>query len=297
MSGAVNEGVLQVRNLKGIALMMLSASFWVCMNAVIKGVADDYHPAQILFFLNIVILPVMVPFLMAAGGFHLLLTKRPLGHLARSVCGLISMTSLIYGVAVMPLSDVVTLTFVAPLFITMLGALVLGEAVGIRRWCAVAVGFVGVVVMTDPTGAFRWEALIVLLAAFCFSLTVVIARRLSTTEPSAVIVFYFALLSVIVSASFLPWFWIDPVDMRDWLLLGGAGVLGALTQISLVAAIRAAPISVTAPFDYWSLVLAAGIDVVVWSTVPGESTVLGATIIVGAGLYIALREARREKMH
>ncbi len=286
--------ILRRENLRGIILMTLSASFWVMMNAVIKEVSTDYHPAQILFFRNVVILPVMIPFLMAAGGFWTLKTKRPWGHLARSVCGLVSMTCLVIAIAAMPLSDVVAISYAAPLFITMLGALVLGEDVGIKRWAAVAIGFGGVLVMTDPTGDFRWEALVMLLGAFSFSLTVVIARQLSTTEPSAVVVFYFALFSSIVTGLLMPWFWVDPPDITAWTLLLGAGVLGALTQITLVAGIRAAPVSVTAPFDYWSLVMAAGIDIAIWGLFPAMTTIAGALIIVGAGLYIAVREARDE---
>ena len=282
-------------HLRGIVMMLLSATCWVIMNAMIKEVSNDYHPAQILFFRNIVILPVMVPFLLAAGGFHLLATKRPLGHLARSFCGLVSMTCLIIAVASMPLSDVIAITYAAPLFITLLGALVLGETVGVRRWVAVFIGFLGVMVMTDPAGDFRWEALIMLLGAFAFSLTVVIARTLSRTEPSAIIVFYFALMSVLVSSCFLPWVWSEPASTKDWLLLVGAGGMAALTQLTLVAGIRAAPISVTAPFDYFSLVMAAGIDIVIWSVFPSTTTIVGAATIVSAGLYIVLREARQEK--
>ncbi|MEQ8666869.1 MAG: DMT family transporter [Rhodospirillales bacterium] len=282
-------------HMRGIVMMLLSATCWVIMNAMIKEISNDYHPAQILFFRNIVILPVVIPFLIAAGGLGLLATKKPMSHLARSFCGLVSMTCLIIAVARMPLSDVIAITYAAPLFITLLGALVLGEHVGVRRWLAVAVGFLGVLVMTDPTGNFRWEALIMLLGAFAFSLTVVIARTLSRTEPSAVIVFYFALLSVFVSTCFLPWVWQDPVSIRDWILLVGAGGMAALTQLTLVAGIRAAPISVTAPFDYFSLVMAAGIDIVIWSVFPSMTTIVGALTIVAAGLYIALREARQER--
>jgi len=289
------SGVLRRENLRGIVLMTMSASFWVIMNAVIKELSDDYHASQILFFRNAVILPVMIPFLMAAGGFGALLTRRPLGHLARSVCGLVSMVCLVIAISAMPLSDVVAISYAAPLFITLLGAMALGETVGPKRWAAVVIGFLGVLVMTDPTGDFQWESLVMVLGAFSFSLTVLIARRLSTTEPSAVVVFYFALFSTVLSGLVLPWFWVAPPGMWDWGLLIGTGILGALTQITLVAGIRAAPISVTAPFDYWSLVMAAGIDIAVWGIVPGIETIGGAAIIVGAGLYIAFREARTAK--
>lgn len=291
----MSEGELRSQNLKGILLMILATAFWVCMNAMIKEVADDYHVAQILFFRNIIILPVLIPFLIHAGGFHVLKTKRPLGHIARSVCGLISMTGLIIGLAHMPLSDAVVLTFVAPLFITLLGGLALGEGVGFRRWAAVIVGFVGVIVMVDPTGEFRWPALVLLVSAFCFSLTVLIARKLSTTEPSAVTVFYFALFSVFASSCFLPWVWIEPLKPEHWYLFIGMGIFGAMTQLSLVAAIRAAPISVTAPFDYTSLIMAAMLDLVIWSVVPGARTWIGGLIIVAAGLYIAYREHQLHK--
>lgn len=291
----MTTGELQHQNLKGIVLMIMATAFWVGMNAIVKEVADDYHAAQILFFRNVVILPVAVAFVMMTGGLILLKTKRPWGHAARSACGFISMVGLIIGLAHMPLSDAVVMTFAAPLFITLLGGLALGEGVGFRRWAAVIVGFVGVVIMVDPTGDFRWPALVLLLSAFAFSLTVLIARKLSTTEPSAVIIFYFALFSVTASACALPWVWITPVEPTHWYLFLGMGVLGSLTQICLVSAIRAAPISVTAPYDYTALVMAAGLDLVLWSVVPETRTWIGGAIIVAAGLYIAYREHQLHK--
>ncbi len=275
---------------RGIALLLLSLVSWVLMNAVAKSLTSDFHALQILFFRNALTIPALIPFLIAAGGFAALQTRRPLGHAFRAVVSISAMGGLIFGLSALPLSEVISITYAAPLFMTALSVPFLGEKVGPRRWIAVFIGFVGVLIMVRPGTHMNPMSLVVLAGVFCFAMTVISTRRLSSTEPSATIVFYSVLAATIVTGLSLRWVWIDPVAF-EWGLFIAVGFLGALSQISLTMAIRAAPVSVLAPLDYLSLPIGVGIDFILWGVLPQATTFYGAGIIVTVGLYIIYRDA------
>jgi len=276
---------------RGVVLVLISLLCWVSMNAVGKALVNDYHAVQILFFRNVMTIPALIPFLIAAGGLAALHTKRPWGHAFRALVGILAMGTLIIGLGDLPLSEVIAITYAAPLFMTILSVPFLGEKVDVRRWTAVIIGFVGVLIIVRPDGTTNPMALFVLAGVFCFAMTVIKTRQLSTTEPSAVIVFYSVTAASILTGLALPWFWITPVELLDWSLFIGIGVLGTLSQSTLVMALRAAPVSVIAPLDYLSMVLGIGLDFAIWGVLPGTTTFYGAGIIVTVGLYIIYRDA------
>lgn len=280
-------------HLRGMLLMILSLFLWVSMNTFAKKLVDTYPVAQMVFFRNIVVVAVIVPWLIWHKAFDRIRTRRPMGHVLRAVTGIVSMACVFVGLGVLPLSDVVAVTYAGPLFITLLSIPLLGESVGIRRWCAILIGFFGVVVMMKPTGAIEPASLIVLFGAFCFALTVILTRKLSSTDSSLTIVFIFSLLVCIATACVLPWHWVTP-DRIGLSMLLGVAVFSGLAQATLIMAIKAVPVSVIAPLDYLSLVIAMGFDVVIWNTVPGTSTLIGATIIAATGLYIIYRDTRKK---
>lgn len=288
LAGGDENGPSYVR---GVVLVLVSLICWVAMNAVGKALVSDYHAVQILFFRNLVTVPAMVPFLIAAGGMSVLMSKRPWGHAFRALVSLLAMGTLIIGLGALPLSEVIAITYAAPLFMTILSVSFLGERVGVRRWIAVLIGFIGVVVIVRPEGTTNPMALVVLSGVFCFAVTVIKTRQLATTEPSAVIIFYSVLAVSVVTGLALPWFWVTPVAMVDWVLFIGIGVLGTISQSTLVMALRAAPVSVIAPLDYLSMVFGIGLDFAIWGVLPGNTTFFGAGIIVSVGLYIIYREA------
>ena len=274
---------------RGIAYMLASLVLWVCMNAIIKHAAETFPTMQILFFRSAIGIPTLLPFLIAAGGFSVLATRRPGWHLLRSAIGVTGMTCLIFGLGALPLSDAITITYAAPLFVTALSVPLLGEKVGLRRWSAVAIGFVGVMVMMRPGGEINPAALALLFGTLCFAFVVIITRHISKTEHSVTIVFYFSLAAAIVGAAAMPWFWVTPQG-TEWLMLVTIGVLGGVTQMLLAMAIREAPVSVTMPLNYLALVIAAGLDIAVWGIYPSATTIAGAALIVATGLFIVYRE-------
>ena len=274
---------------RGIAYMLASLVLWVVMNAIIKQAAETIPTMQILLFRNAVAIPTLLPFMIAAGGVSILATRRPGWHLLRSAIGVTGMTCLIFGLGALPLSEAITITYAAPLFVTALSGPLLGEKVGVRRWSAVAIGFIGVLVMMRPGGDVNPGALVLLFGTLCFAFVVIITRHISKTEHSVAIVFYFSLAAVAAGAAAMPWFWVTPQGV-EWLMLVVIGVLGGVTQVLLAMAIKEAPVSVTMQLNYLALVIAAGLDIAVWGVWPSTTTVAGAALIVATGLFIVYRE-------
>jgi drug/metabolite transporter (DMT)-like permease len=275
---------------RGIALMMLSIGFYSGMIAAIKHVAADYSVFQILFFRNLFFLPLIIPIVAASGGFAALRSERPGLHLLRNTASVTAHLCIFFALGVLALADVSAIQFTSPLIVTALAALVLRDTVGWRRWLAVFVGFAGVLVMVPPTGEVEPAALIVLLATLCYGVMVITTRMLGRTDTVGAIAFYQAMAGILVGTIALPWVWLTP-GWGDLLVLALVGALGGCAQLGLVAALKAAPPPVLAPFDYTIMLWAVGFDVLLWDTVPSLRTLVGAAVIASAGLYIAQRES------
>ncbi|MBT7146178.1 MAG: DMT family transporter, partial [Rhodospirillales bacterium] len=184
----------------GIALMVLSVAVFTCMDAIIKHVAQaGYTTPQILFFRNLFAFIPLSILIHRQGGLSSLATKKPMAHLIRSLIGLTAMGSFFYGYRTLPLSEAISISFAAPLFMTALSVPMLDEQVGIRRWLAVIVGFVGVLIMVRPSAHMEPATLVMLFGTVFFSLAMIVVRRLSATETSSSIIFYFTLMGVVLS--------------------------------------------------------------------------------------------------
>ena len=218
-------------------------------------------------------------------------TKRPIGHLTRALIGLIAMASFFYAYKTLPLSDAIAISFAAPLFMTAMSVPMLGESVGIRRWLAVLIGFVGVLFMVQPSTNMELGAIVVLCGTVFYALAMIMVRKLSATETSVSIVFYFTVAGSVISGVAMFWLWEQPLP-GDWWLLISVGVLGGIAQLVMTAAIRAAPIAILAPFEYTALLWGAGFDILIWGLFPTANTLWGAAVVVATGLYIVHRETR-----
>jgi len=280
--------------LLGIVFMLGSEVFWVTMNAIIKYLSDDFSTVQLLFFRNIIALPALLIVLVMMKNLSALKTAMPLTHLIAGLIGTAGMAALIYSLAYLSLSQTVSITYAAPLMITALSVPMLGEKVGLRRWAGVIVGFIGVLVLARPEAGLDPVIMLLLASTLCFSIVVVLRRRLSMTEDSAVIVLYFSAIVVICAGLFLPWNWRAP-NSTQWIWLLVMGGLGLGAQVCIMQAIKHAPVSVIAPLLYFSLVFAVAIDIWYWGVVPDATTLLGAGIIIAAGLYVIYRESGLRK--
>ena len=270
--------------------MLASIGLFACMTATIKQVTTDYSVFQILFFRNAVMLPFVTLFLYRSGGFAAFRSRRPGLQACRNGIQVIGNLLLFTALADLALADASAIQFTAPLMVTAISAVFLGDAVGWRRWSAVGLGFVGVLVMLPPGGEIKTATLILLISTACYAIMVAITRVLAKSDPVAVIFFYLTLTGSLVGAISLPWTWVTPTPIEFFYLLL-IGLLGGLAQLSLVFALRFAAPPVLAPFDYSLMIWAIGLDIIIWQALPTAQTLLGAAIIASAGLYVAQREA------
>jgi drug/metabolite transporter (DMT)-like permease len=228
--------------------------------------------------------------LWSVGGRALLKVRWPL-HLARGVVGVATLTTFVYGLRFLPLTTAYTLFFVAPLIITSMSALFLGEKVGPHRWAAIAVGFAGVLVALRPTGegALTWAGLAIIAAATGYATSAVMVRAIGRTDSTQSMLFWSVILMTLGASVLAAPGWM-PLDPDHCLLIAGVGVIGALGQWALTEAFARGEASVVAPFEYSALAWGVGFDLAIWGVLPDSITWVGAAIIVCAGVYLMRRE-------
>lgn len=262
------------------------------MDAIIKWMSSTYGAMELVLFRSLFGLLPIIPMVILAGGISILSTRRPLLQAFRSILSTVTTFLFFLSLRYLPLGEAVALVFASPIFITMLAGPVLGEKVGPRRWGAVAVGFIGVLVILRPgTAVFSPYALLPVSAALTFSLTMLLGRKLALSDNSTSIVFYTSIGGVLASALFVSTDWVTPpIEHVPWLFL--IGILGGVGQLLIVQAFRHAEASMLAPFEYTTIIWAILFGFLFWSELPDQWTLLGVAIVITAGLYIARRESR-----
>jgi drug/metabolite transporter (DMT)-like permease len=287
----------------GIALRIASAGCFSIMSALLKVASTHGVVAtEMLFYRALFGLPVVLVWVLTSqGGLKALRTERPWAHVRRSVLGISGILCIFQALTLLPLADATTLGFTAPIFATLLSAVVLRETVGRHRWIAVLIGFAGVAVVmrpgSEPGSAHALPLLglaIGLLGAVLQAGVNVTLRQLKDTEHVAAIVFWFFVASLAVGGLLLPLFghWHDWTTLA---LLAGGGVAGGLAQLTVTASLRAAPVAVVAPFDYLQIVGAVVFGWWLLSSPPSLNTLAGAALIASSGLYTVWRERLRHK--
>lgn len=281
--------------LHGINLKMTALVLFCTMDAMVKALGGTYGSFQLMLFRSaIALIPVSV-LIWQAGGLKIVKANRPWLQAARVAIGFGSLLGFFYVFPRMPLVDAYAISFAAPLFMVALSVPLLGEPVGWRRWTAVAVGFVGVLIMLDPWGMeFHPISLILLAATFCYALSTILVRLLSRHDHDVVTLFWFAFVSSGLSlvGAIPEWKW--PPAM-DWLWLIVLGLLGGFAQILITRAWRLAPAAVLAPFDYTSIVLAVLFGYLWFQEEPSWTVWYGLPLVIGSGLYILHRERVRAR--
>jgi drug/metabolite transporter (DMT)-like permease len=277
---------------RGIAFACAAVFVFSAVNALAKWQAASYPISEIVFFRSFfALVPVLV--LAARDGLaRSLATRMPWSHLVRSLIWFVSVYCTFAAYYLLPMADAAAISFSAPLFLIALSALALGERVGIHRWSAVTVGFLGVLVMVRPgMGMFQWGSLFALCNAVCYAVGSLAVRQMASTERSVTIVFYTMLLATVLSGLALPFLWVAPASL-DLAVMIAMGLLGGAGQLLVVQAFHHAPASAVAPWNYSSMIWAMLIGWIAWSEVPDEKLLLGAAIVIGSGLYLLHRETR-----
>jgi len=278
--------------LLGIALRIGAATCFGFMAAMIKlGDEAGVSLPELAFYRFAFGLPPLLVWIGMTGSFGAWRTQRPLAHLGRGVIGLTTMVAAFAALTFLPLAESATIGFVAPLFSVMLSALILNEPVGRHRWSAVALGFVGVLIVMRPSGSDLPPVglALALAAALGVAGVTITIRTIGRTESTPTTVLWFTLFSMAATGLLLPFFG-ELHDGRTWAILVALGLFGGIGQLFLTSSLRFAPVPVVVPFDYTQLLWAVLLGWALWDTHPPASTWAGAAVIVASGLYTIYRE-------
>lgn len=265
------------------------------MSACVKYLGPSVPIGETIFVRGVIALVTLVALAQFTVGLRVLKTANPQRHALRSLCGTISMFLLFAALSMIPLADVTAITFAAPLFITILAMLFLGERIHQFRWTALFIGLVGVMIMVAPhlsVADSNLPGLAVALGATIFSaFAMIFLRSMSRGEPAITITFYFLLTATLCALVTAFWGWIAPTR-EQWLVMLLTGALGVAGQLLMTYAYRYAEASTIAPLDYSSMIIAVVLGRLVFNELPSRSTWMGAPLVMVAGLIIFWREYR-----
>ena len=277
---------------RGILAMLFAFLTFSIMDTIAKHLTGNMHPVQAVWA-RYTSQTVFIVIMLSPQLRTLARTTSPGLQLLRS--GLLFSATLLFFIALslMEFAEAVALLQTGPLIITGLAALVLGEAVGIRRWCGVCVGLIGALIIIQPgLGVFQPASLLALGAAACMACYQVATRMLSANDGIWTTMLYTAGVGTLIASVAVPLFWTTP-SLVDAVLMATIGVIGGVGHLSLVYGLSQAPASMLAPFNYTALVWAILFGFVFFGELPDPMTLAGAAIIVGAGLYVWRREQIR----
>ncbi|GGB15617.1 membrane protein [Sphingomonas metalli] len=285
------------RLLPAIGLRLLSVGLFATMNAAIKlAEAKGARLGEILFFRQFGAAILVTGVIAAGPGLATIRTQRLGAHVSRATVGVISMAFTFAALLLLPLAEATTIGFSTPIFATILGALILGEPTGWRRWSAVAVGFVGVLIVLEPGGHAMplAGAACGLAAAVLTAVVFILLRQIGRTERAQTTVWWFSVLSLL-PLGIVYAFQAQPHAAGAWAALAVVGVAGGCAQLAMTASLRRGAVSLVVPFDYTALLWATIYGWLLFGSLPGRATWLGAPIIVASGLYIVWREHVRRR--
>ncbi|MEO8309425.1 MAG: DMT family transporter [Pseudomonadota bacterium] len=271
--------------------MLLAGLMFAFMDAGMKWIASSYSPFQVATLRSVAALPPVLLWILLRGKAHTLRHVHWPLHLLRGVLGVGVMAGFVYGLGRMPLSTAYAIVFVAPLMVTALAVPLLREKVGPRRWAAIVVGLLGVLVVLRPgtTDVAMGPGLVLLGAALCYAVAAITVRKLAQRDSPEAMVFWFLVLLAVFAGGIAAFDW-QPVQRTHLWIVAAIGLTGALGQVALTHAFRLGEASQIAPLEYAGLIWVVMLDLAIWQVLPDGMTWLGAAIIVGSGLYLIRRE-------
>lgn len=284
------EGLRRPDNFRGILLMALAFALFAASDAQVKLLTSEFHPVQIVWTRQLGLLSGVIVLLMVKGT-EILATSHLGLQLLRGMLAVTSAAAFISGLKYVPLADAVSVTFLAPLLVTIFSALLLKEKVGPKRLIAVAIGFVGTLIVIRPGfGQVHPAVMLVVLAATAFALRQVVSRLLAGSDRTATTVAYTAIASFAMLSLPLAFFWQTPETGRQIALLAGMAVTAALGELMVIKALEIAEASVVTPMHYTLIIWATLYGWLLFGHLPDMWTWVGAAIIIATGLYIMNRE-------
>lgn len=281
--------------LRGALWMTGAAACFATINGIVRFVADEIHPLELVFFRGAFGLLFLLPWLFHRG-VGVLRTEQFGLYAVRGVLALATIAVWFTALTLLPLAEAVTLSFTVPLFGTLTAVLFLGERVSPHRWAATAIGLLGVLIVMRPgIETLRPAALLVLLSSALIALTVIIIKKLSEKDSASTIVAYQMLLLTPLSLIPALFVWETPAS-ETWPWLVAIGGLGTLGHVALTRSLAAAEASTVVPFDYARLPFTALIGFLVFAETPDAWTWVGAAVIVTSSVYVARMAARQRPL-
>ena len=283
------------KNQLGFLYMFMSICAFSLMDVIVKW-SVDYPIGQVLFFRGFFGI-IFYFFIIPRERLHdFYKTKRAGLHALGCGSGLIALVAIFIALRELPLATVVSISFAAPIFTTIFSIFLLSEKVGIFRWLAVVIGFLGILIITEP-GITELNIFYIFPIIFCLGLSYVAItiRQLSTTEPVWLISFYFSLSITFLSFLTIPQGWIMP-SMNDFILLSFIGIFGGVANLWLSQSYKYSEVSLVTPLKYLALVFAIFFGYFIWQEVPTVKTLLGAFLVIISTLIIFRREIYKKKV-
>jgi len=290
-----------MQQIHGIGLKIGAIALFTVMFALVKALSDTIPAGQAVFFRSAFAIPVLFAWLMMQGELAGAVTvKSKRAHVWRGFVGTAAMGLNFTAAGFLPMPEITAIGFTTPLLIVVFASVMLGERVGVYRISAVLVGLIGVLIIVeprltlgemDPTQDVMMLGVILAISAAAFAaLAQIQIRKMVQVERTSAIIFYFCITASLFSLSTVgTWVW---PNLSQFLILILIGILGGVGQIMLTTAYRYAPASVIAPFDYTAMIFALGIGYVAFAELPSAQMILGAGIVIAAGVFVILREAR-----
>ena len=276
---------------KAIAYLLLGVTGGLGLDLCAKEILRSYSLEQFVFLRSLIGVAIFLLLARQFGGLASLKTNRWGWHLLRTLLAVGAMFGFFYGISRMPLVDALTLGFTAPLIVTALSVPMLGEHVGWRRWSAVTIGFIGVLIILRPgTQEVSIAHLSVLFGAFCYACLAITARKLASTESSYSMSIYVVTGPLLVSSSMLSSSGWQIPDATGWILFAVAGACSVVAWIGIIGGYRRASPAMLAPFEYTALIGGAIAGYVFWNEVPDRWVSVGAAVIIASGLFVVYRE-------
>ena len=283
------------KNQLGFLYMFMSICAFSLMDIIVKW-SVDYPIGQVLFFRGFFGI-IFYFFVIPRDRLHnFYQTERPGLHAMRCVSGLIALVAIFIALRKLPLATVVSISFAAPIFTTILSIFLLNEKVGIFRWLAVLIGFIGILVITEP-GISELNIFYIFPIIFCLGLSYVAItiRQLSSTEPVWLISFYFSLSITLLSFLTIPQGWVMP-SLNDFIILSLIGVFGGVANLWLSLSYKYSEVSLVTPMKYLALVFAIIFGYFIWNEIPTMKTLGGALLVIISTLIIFRREIYKKKI-
>ena len=301
------------KNILGVGSLVLAMLIFSLQDIAVKWIGGDYPVLEIVTFRSLIALPLTLLFFRYEGGQGLPTTQRHKLEYIRGLFYFLSYTTHFMGLAALPLAEIAAIKFSGPLMITILSVVMLGEMVGPRRWLALLVGFMGVLLIVRPgLATFNMGSIFILISVLFYALAAMLTRKLQTTDSSATMAYYSSLVYLIAtfilaplvivvgdfpdahpSVAFLFRAWAMP-SLFDWVIMSGLGLVWAGGMYFIARAYSVALASVVAPFEYIALPINVMWGFVIWRELPTLATWAGASLTLLSGMYILYRE-RKER--